>query len=111
MNRTPLAPTFQFGITPERVRQIVNRAGITTARIPQPKPQKPEQFCKLCGALVNVPHARYCETHRTPQQKAWRRYQRVKADPEQYAHLRELCNAPARRRRARMREAKQQSSR
>jgi hypothetical protein len=98
----------EFGITRERVRQILNRAGITTARILKPKPEKPERLCKQCGAPVNSAHARYCETHRTPQQKAWRRHQRLKADPERYAHWRELCNASEKRRRERKRE---QSSR
>ena len=98
----------EFGITRERVRQIVNRAGISTAPIVKPKPAREERFCKQCGAPVNSNNARYCETHRTPQQKAWRRYQRIKADPERYAQWRELCNASARRRRAHKRE---QSSR
>jgi hypothetical protein len=98
----------EFGITRERVRQVVNSAGISTARIPKPKPEKEERFCKQCGAPVNSSMARYCETHRTPQQKSWRRYQRMKADPERYAHWRELCYASDKRRRARKRE---QSSR
>jgi ribosomal protein L37E len=98
----------EFGITRERVRQIVNSAGISTARIAKPKPEREERFCKQCGAPVYSNHARYCETHGTPQQRSWRRYQRMKADPERYAHWRELCNAAAKRRRARKRE---QSSR
>ena len=98
----------EFGITRERVRQIVNRAGISTAPIPKPKPEKPERFCKQCGAPVNSNYALYCETHRTSKHKAWRRYQRLKADPEQYARWRESCNAYDKRRRERKRE---QSSR
>jgi ribosomal protein L37E len=98
----------EFGITRERVRQIVNRAGISTAPHPKPKPEKGARFCKQCGAPVYSNHARYCATHGTPQQRSWRRYQRMKADPERYAHWRELCNVSARRRRARKRE---QSSR
>jgi hypothetical protein len=78
----------EFGITREWVRQIVNRAGISTARIPKPKPKKPERFCKECGAPVNSSYALFCETHRTPQQKVWRWRQRVKADSERYAHWR-----------------------
>jgi len=98
----------EFGITRERVRQIVNRAGISTAPIVKPKPEKEERFCEQCGAPVNSNHALYCETHGTPQQKSWRRYQRMKAVPERYARWRELCNVSARRRRARKRD---QSSR
>jgi len=96
----------EFGISLERVRQIVNRAGITTARIPKPKPDKPERRCIQCGGPVNSSRARYCETHRTPQQKTWRQYQRIKADPERYARWLQLCSASARRRRARIRELK-----
>jgi hypothetical protein len=96
----------EFGITREWVRQIVNRAGISSARIPKPKSQKAERLCKQCGAPVNTSRARYCGTHRTLQQKAWRTHQRIKADPDKYAHWRQLCNASARRRRARIRELK-----
>src|SRR6266567_937079 len=64
----------EFGITRERVRQIVNRAGISTARITKPKPEKLDRLCKQYGAPVNSNHARYCETHRTSQQKSWRRF-------------------------------------
>ena len=78
----------EFGITRERVRQIVNRAGISTARILKAKPEKPERLCKECGAPVNSSHALYCETHRKEKHK--RRYRAIKADPEKYAHWREL---------------------
>src|SRR5205807_3328271 len=59
----------EFGITRERVRQIVNRAGISTARVIKPKPEKPERLCKECGAAVNSSHALYCETHRKEKHK------------------------------------------
>jgi hypothetical protein len=98
----------ECGISLERVRQIVNRAGISTARVPKPKPQKPERLCRQCGAPVNSSRALYCKTHRTSQQKNWRSHQRIKADPERYAHWLELCSVSARRCRARKR---QQSSR
>src|SRR2546423_6330316 len=78
----------EFGITRERVRQIVNRAGISTARVIKPKVAKPERLCKECGAPVNSSHALYCETHRKEKHK--RRYRAIKADPEKYAHWREL---------------------
>jgi predicted amidophosphoribosyltransferase len=94
----------EFGITRERVRQIVNHAGISTARIPKPKPEKEERFCKQCGAPVNSTMARYCETHGTPQQKAWRRYQRIKADPERYAQWRASLKKYDKRRRECKRE-------
>jgi len=93
-----------FGMSHEWVRQIVNRAGISTARIANPKPEKEERFCKQCGAPVNSTHAHYCETHRTPQQQAWRRYQRIKADPERYAQRREILKASKKRRRGRNEE-------
>jgi predicted amidophosphoribosyltransferase len=82
----------------------VNRAGISTARIPKPKPEKEERFCKQCGAPVKSSRARYCEVHRTPQQKYWRRHQRLKADPDKYAHWRQLCYASEQRGRQRKRE-------
>ena len=78
----------EFGITRERVRQIVNRAGIDTARIIKPKPEKPERLCKECGEPVQSSHALYCQQHR--QEKHKRRYRAIKADPEKYAHWREL---------------------
>jgi Sigma-70, region 4 len=78
----------EFGITRERVRQIVNRAGISTARIIKPKPEKPERLCKECGEPVNSSHALYCAVHRKEKHK--RRYRAIKADPEKYAHWREL---------------------
>jgi hypothetical protein len=102
---------LKFGITRERVRQIVNRAGISTAPIPKPKPKKPDRRCQQCGAPVPSTHTRYCATHGTPQQKNWRRYQRLKAHPDQYAHWQQSCTASRKRRRARIREGTQQSLR
>jgi hypothetical protein len=93
----------EFGITRERVRQIVNRAGVSTARIIKPKPEKPERRCKECGAPVNSSHALYCETHRKEKHK--RRYRAIKADPEKYAHWRELLKKYDKRRKEREREA------
>lgn len=93
----------EFGITRERVRQIVNRAGINTARIVKPKPERSERFCKECGAPVNSNRARYCETHRTEEEKYKRRYRAIKADPIKYARWREMLNQSDRRRRARAR--------
>ncbi len=92
----------EFGITRERVRQIVNRAGISTARIIKPKPERPERLCKECGAAVNSSHALYCETHRKEKHK--RRYRAIKADPEKYAHWRELLKKYDKRRKERERE-------
>jgi len=89
----------EFGITRERVRQIVNRAGISTARQIKPKPEKPERLCKECGAQVNSSHALYCETHRKEKHK--RRYRAIKADPEKYAHWRELLKKYDRKRKER----------
>jgi hypothetical protein len=91
----------EFGITRERVRQIVNRAGVSTARIIKPKPEKPERRCKECGAPVNSSHALYCETHRKEKHK--RRYRAIKADPEKYAHWRELLKKYDKRRKERER--------
>ena len=92
----------EFGITRERVRQIVNRAGISTARILKPKPTKPERLCKECGAAVNSRHALYCETHRKEKHK--RRYRAIKADPVKYAHWRELLKKYDKRRKEREKE-------
>jgi hypothetical protein len=92
----------EFGITRERVRQIVNRAGISTSRILKPKPEKPERLCKECGAVVNSSHALYCETHRKEKHK--RRYRAIKADPEKYAHWRDLLKKYDRKRKERERE-------
>ena len=94
----------EFGITRERVRQIVNRAGIGTARVPKRKPQQQARFCPECGALVTSGRALFCETHRTAQQKVWRWRQRVKANPEKYAQWRERNKQYCRRRLARERE-------
>jgi Sigma-70, region 4 len=91
----------EFGITRERVRQIVNRAGISTARILKPKPERPERMCKECGDPVNSSHALYCETHRKEKHK--RRYRAIKADPEKYAHWRELLKKYDKRRKERQR--------
>lgn len=92
----------EFGITRERVRQIVNRAGISTARVLKPKPEKPERLCKECGEKVNSSHALYCETHRKEKHK--RRYRAIKADPAKYAHWRELLKKYDRRRKQRLAE-------
>jgi len=92
----------EFGITRERVRQIVNRAGISTARILKPKPLKPPRLCKECGGTVNSIHALYCETHRKEKHK--RRYRAIKSDPEKYAHWRELLKKYDKRRKERERE-------
>jgi len=94
----------EFGMSRERVRQIVNRAGISSARVLKPKPEKLERLCKQCGAPVNSSYALYCETHRTPQQKYWRQFQRVKADPERYAHWLEIHRVSAKRCRERKQE-------
>lgn len=93
----------EFGITRERVRQIVNRAGISTSRILKPKPERPERRCKECGTTVNSSHALYCETHRREKHK--RRYRAIKADPEKYAHWRELLKKYDKRRKERQLEA------
>ena len=92
----------EFGITRERVRQIVNRAGISTARILKPKPEKPERRCKECGEPVNSSHALYCATHRKEKHK--RRYRAIKADPVKYAHWRELLKKYDKRRKEREQE-------
>jgi hypothetical protein len=76
----------ELGISRERVRQIVNRAGIDTARILKTKPEKPARHCKECGATVDSRQAWYCETHRKEKHK--RRYRALKANPEKYAHWR-----------------------
>jgi hypothetical protein len=89
----------EFGITRERVRQIVNQAGIRTARIVTTKPLKPERLCKECGDPVNSSHALYCATHRKERHKL--RYEAIKADPERYAHLRELLKQAEQRRKQR----------
>jgi len=89
----------EFGITRERVRQIVNRAGISTARVLKEKPARPERLCKECGAEVRSSHALYCETHRKEKHK--RRYRAIKADPVKYAHWRELLKKYDRRRKER----------
>jgi len=78
----------EFGITRERVRQIVNRQGISTARTPKLETHKEPRTCKECGANVSSTHALYCDTHRLEKHK--RRYRAIKADPAKYAHWREL---------------------
>lgn len=98
----------EFGITRERVRQIVNRAGISTARIIKEKPERPERLCKECGEPVKSSHALYCETHRREKHK--RRYRAIKADPEKYAHWRELLKKYDRRRKERAREGSETRS-
>jgi Sigma-70, region 4 len=99
----------EFGITRERVRQIVNRAGHSTARLLKPKEERPERRCKECGELVNSSHALYCETHRREKHK--RRYRAIKADPEKYAHWRELLKKYDKRRKERERDARTQRAR
>jgi DNA-directed RNA polymerase sigma subunit (sigma70/sigma32) len=98
----------EFGITRERVRQIVNRAGISTARILKPKPEKPERLCKECGEPVNSSHALYCATHRKEKHK--RRYRAIKADPVKYAHWRELLKKYDKRRKEREQQRARASS-
>ena len=98
----------EFGITRERVRQIVNRAGISTARILKPKPERPERMCKECGAPVNSSHALYCATHRKEKHK--RRYRAIKADPVKYAHWRELLKKYDKRRKEREQQRARASS-
>jgi hypothetical protein len=93
----------EFGISRERVRQIVNRAGIDSARIVKSKPQKPTRLCKECGAPARNNHASYCEIHGTVTERNKRRYERMKADPERYAHWRELCRQSGERRKERLR--------
>jgi hypothetical protein len=95
----------EFGISRERVRQIVNRAGIETARVARPKPERPERLCRQCGAPVHSRRALYCEAHRTSAQKARRRYQRLKAEPEKYARWRQQLKAYTKRKRDRKRAA------
>jgi DNA-directed RNA polymerase sigma subunit (sigma70/sigma32) len=97
----------EFNLSRERVRQIVNRAGISTARILKPKREKPIRLCKECGEPVNSSYAQYCETHRKEKNK--RRYRAIKADPERYRRWLELNNRNARLRRARAREQSQSS--
>ena len=98
----------EFGITRERVRQIVNRAGISTARILKPKPEKPERLCKECGDPVKSSHALYCATHRKEKHK--RRYRAIKADPVKYAHWRELLKKYDKRRKEREQQRARASS-
>lgn len=92
----------EFGITRERVRQIVNRAGISTGRQLKPKPEKRARTCKECGDSVASPHSLYCPTHRLEKHK--RRYRAIKADPIKYAHWRELLKKYDRRRKTRLQE-------
>jgi hypothetical protein len=92
----------EFGITRERVRQIVNRAGISTGRQLKPKPEKKPRLCKECGDPVASPHSLYCVTHRLEKHK--RRYRAIKADPVKYAHWRELLKKYDRRRKSRLQE-------
>ena len=93
----------EFNLSRERVRQIVNRAGISTARILKPKQEKPIRLCKECGQPVNSSYAQYCETHRKEKHK--RRYRAIKADPVKYAHWRELLKKYDRRRKERKQES------
>jgi hypothetical protein len=93
----------EFGITRERVRQIVNRAGISTARQLKPKSEKKPRLCKECGEPVASPHSLYCATHRLEKHK--RRYRAIKSDPVKYAHWRELLKKYDRRRKRKLQEA------
>lgn len=92
----------EFGITRERVRQIVNRAGIATGRQLKPKAEKKARLCKECGDPVASPHSLYCVTHRLEKHK--RRYRAIKADPAKYAHWRDLLKKYDRRRKSRIRD-------
>lgn len=94
----------ELGISRERVRQIVNRAGISSARVKKPRPEKPVKACKECGEPVSRGNALYCDVHRAPGAKNKRRYEQLKADPERYAIWREQCSQSAKRRRQRQRE-------
>ncbi len=98
----------EFGITRERVRQIVNRAGITTGRQLKPRTERKPRRCKECGDPVASPHSLYCPTHRLEKHK--RRYRAIKADPVKYAHWRELLKKYDRRRRDRMQEPSEAAS-
>lgn len=89
----------EFGITRERVRQIVNRAGIPTGRQIKPKSSKTTRLCKECGDPVASPHSLYCVIHRLEKHK--RRYRAIKADPEKYHHWRNLLKKYDRRRKTR----------
>jgi len=90
----------EFGITRERVRQIVNRAGIATGRQLKPKTEKKARMCKECGDPVASPHSLYCSIHRLEKHK--RRYRAIKADPAKYQHWRELLKKYDRRRKSRL---------
>ena len=92
----------EFGITRERVRQIVNRAGIPTGRQLKPKPERTARMCKECGDPVASAHSLYCSTHRLEKHK--RRYRAIKADPAKYAHWRELLKKYDRRRKTRLQQ-------
>jgi len=95
----------EFGITRERVRQIVNRAGIATGRQLKPRPERKPRLCKECGDPVASPHSLYCATHRLEKHK--RRYRAIKADPEKYAHWRDLLKKYDRRRKDRLQERRE----
>lgn len=98
----------EFGITRERVRQIVNRAGISTARQLKPKPERTARLCKECGDPVASPHSLYCSTHRLEKHK--RRYRAIKSDPVKYAHWRELLKKYDRRRKNRLQEERSKAN-
>jgi DNA-binding CsgD family transcriptional regulator len=88
-----------LGISRERVRQLVNRAGISTARNAQSKVKQPSRWCCECGVPLYSPYAWYCETHRKEKHK--RRYRVVKTDPEKYARWREQLKQYKKRRKGR----------
>src|SRR5579862_9745137 len=92
----------RFGITRERVRQIVNRAGYSTAPRDKPRSPKPQRLCPVCGEPVTAKYAVYCEPHRRDAGK--RRYQALKADPVRYARWRERLRINDRQRRERRRD-------
>src|SRR5437763_3830406 len=75
----------EFGVSRERVRQIVKGAGITTARATKPKPDEVVKNCLECGAAFSYPRARYCSAHRGRAATARRVNQRRRADPVRYA--------------------------
>lgn len=91
----------EFGISRERVRQIVNAAGIATSWESKPKPPEEPRLCPQCGAVVTYRRARYCPAHRGDRNK--RAYARIKADPERLARFRESIRQSGERRRDRKR--------
>jgi hypothetical protein len=95
----------ELGVTRERVRYILMRAGISTARPLKSKPEKRERVCRECGGPVYSSRAWYCELHRNEKDK--RKYESIKADPARYARRLERQRVYDRRRRQRERERRQ----